>query len=109
MNFFGKRKNDEVRRLSPWLMLVVGFLLGVALMFLIFFNRPVGETTSSVTYVFPTFDIDRTSTAIIAGATGTASSSTNQAAEQGAELDMTATAIVAGATGTKQAQETAKP
>jgi hypothetical protein len=73
MSFFGKRKNDEVRRLSPWLMLVVGFLLGAALMFL--FRQPVYQT---VTYLSPD-GLDMTATSIIAGATATMMSLTRQA------------------------------
>jgi hypothetical protein len=99
MNFFGKRKNDEARRLSPWLMLVIGFVLGAALMFLLF-NRPVGQTTASVTYVFPTLDLDMTATAIIAGVTGTAQSQPAQGNSTVDGLYQTATAIVAGATAT---------
>jgi hypothetical protein len=97
MNFFGKKKkNDEVRRPSPWLMLVVGFLLGVVFMLLTTYPR-VGTPT----VVYSDGGLELTSTAIIAGATGTAQarqSASDHTTSNTSDLYQTATAIIAGVT-----------
>jgi hypothetical protein len=87
-----KRKNSEAPRLPGWLLLIVGFVIGVALMLLVQRMNPASPA-------MPANSIDdasfyQTATAIIQQATLNASGVETQTGE----MELTATAIIEMAT-----------